>query len=46
MGINVQGGWVIGQGWNFQGGPEAGTEITTISGLTITTLSGILLVTA
>ena len=45
MSLIVGAGWQIGQGWNFQGGPESGTEITTISGLNITTISGTLLVT-
>ena len=45
MTILIGAGWQIGQGWNFQGGPAAGTEIVTLSGLNITTISGNLLVT-
>jgi hypothetical protein len=45
MAVYIAGGWRIGSGWSIQGGPPAGTEITTISGLNITTLAGDLLVT-
>ena len=45
MTIQIGAGWQIGQGWNLQGGPAAGTEIVTLSGLNLTTISGTLFVT-
>ncbi len=45
MAVYIASGWNIGAGWSIQGGPPAGSEITTISGLSITTLAGDLLVT-
>ena len=45
MAIQIGAGWLIGQGWNFQGGPPPGTEIVTLSDLNITTISGLLFVT-
>jgi len=45
MGILIGSGWTIGQGWDLSGGPPAGTEIVTLSGLNLTTISGALFIT-
>jgi hypothetical protein len=45
MPIYIASGWSVGAGWTLIGGPPAGSEIITISGLNITTLAGDLLVT-
>jgi hypothetical protein len=45
MGINVGAGWRINEGWYMEGGPVAGTQIVTLTGIELTTITGALFIT-